>query len=110
MAKNLGLKLIKPLYGLADSGDYWESTNSRHHQIDLGMKPTTGDLSMFYRRKGGRLQGLSGVVVDDTLQCGTHEFFEVTKKTMERFFSKERIQLYFTFAGIQVDKENDTYV
>jgi hypothetical protein len=37
------LELLRPLYGLADSGDYWGRTLSNHQRKDLGMESTTGD-------------------------------------------------------------------
>lgn len=110
MPKGRVLRLIKPLYGLADSGDYWGSTSSRHHQMDLGMRNTCGDLSLYYRRNKGKLVGLSGVVVDDTLQCGTEEFWDITSKTMDKFKSKDRKTIKVVFAGIQVDKKGTGYV
>ena len=98
------LRLVKPLYGLADSGDYWGSTNSRHHVRDLGMVPTTGDLSLYFRRSKGELCGLSGIVVYDTLQCGTEAFFEHTGKTVKIFRSKARTREGIIFAGIHGDR------
>nr|AHF58602.1 polyprotein [Chondrus crispus] len=103
LAKDRVLKLIKPLYGLSESGDYWGSTSSRHHTLDLGMRQTCGDLSLYYRRKGGKLIGLSGVRVDDTLQCGDQHFWEETKRTMDMFKSTERVQQNINFCGIHVD-------
>jgi hypothetical protein len=43
------LKLPKPVYGLADSGDYWYNTKSKHIRDDLEMKSTTGDISVFVK-------------------------------------------------------------
>ncbi len=40
------LKLLKPLYGLSDSGDYWNATMSRHLREDLLMKPSALDISL----------------------------------------------------------------
>jgi hypothetical protein len=44
---NLGedelLQVIKPLYGLSDSGDYWAETLSAHHMEDLRMTQATAD-------------------------------------------------------------------
>ena len=39
LSKGQLLKLLKPLYGLVDSGDYWGKTFSQHLTDDLGMKP-----------------------------------------------------------------------
>ena len=74
LAKDRVQKLINPLYGLSESGDYWGSTSCRHHILDLGMRQTSGGLSLYCRRKGGKLIGLSGVRVDDTLRCGDQKF------------------------------------
>jgi Reverse transcriptase (RNA-dependent DNA polymerase) len=37
------LQIMKPLYGLADSGDYWAQTVVHHHLADLRMTQATGD-------------------------------------------------------------------
>ena len=38
------LKLLRPLYGLVDSGDYWNETFSNHIKNDLGMKSSALDM------------------------------------------------------------------
>lgn len=68
------LKLIKPLYGLTDAGDYWHSTFSWHLQRYLNMEPTTGDLMLSSRDIRGRLSGLVGSYFDDTSRAGDEEF------------------------------------
>lgn len=44
------LKLLEPLYGLADSGDYWNETMAQHLENDWDMKRTAGDVSPFLRK------------------------------------------------------------
>lgn len=66
-----GLKFIKPLYRLVDSGDYWDSTSSHNHNGDLGITATCVDLSLYYRCLEGKLMGISGVFVDGTLREGS---------------------------------------
>ena len=105
---NLGadqlLKLLKPLYGLSDSGDYWHVTFANHLQHDLGMISTAGDLSLFFKMVNGKLPGVTGAYVDDTIRTGTDEFTKESGKTGRRFESKPRKFDNFTFAGIQVER------
>lgn len=84
------LKLLKPLYGLADAGDYWNVTMAKHILEDLGMKRTTGDMSLFFKKIHGKLAGIIGTYVDDSLLAGTEEFLQHTDKTIRQFESKGR--------------------
>ena len=68
------LRLLKPLYGLSDSGDYWHSTFSNHLINDLRMTKTAGDLSLFIKVVDGKLRGMTGAYVDDTIGTGDEEF------------------------------------
>jgi hypothetical protein len=43
------LKLMKPLYGLCDSGDRWQYTLRHHHVQDLQMEPLDADPSLYFR-------------------------------------------------------------
>jgi hypothetical protein len=87
LPQNALLELHKPLYGLADSGDYWHNTMSRHLKEDLKMKPCTGDISMFYKHLNDGLGGMTGTHVDDSISAGTFQFGALTAKTMEKFES-----------------------
>eukprot|EP00171_Calliarthron_tuberculosum_P023469 IDg23469t1 len=54
------LKLMKPLYGLCDSGDLWHRTIDEHHRHDLGMTPLRSDPALYTLTNNGALYGLSG--------------------------------------------------
>lgn len=91
LSPNQILKIMKPLYGLSDSGDRWKHLLRKHMKDMLKLKSTIGDLSLYKKNVAGRLAGLSGVYVADFLQTGTKEFKKFTEKTAERFETKTRI-------------------
>lgn len=104
------LKLLKPLYGLSESGDYWHETFFKHLHEDFGMTPTAGDLSFFFKIVRGKLQGMIGTHVDDTISAGTGFFADKSRITERQFESKVRQYDSFTFAGIQVEKTCTGYL
>lgn len=65
------LRLIKPLYGLADAGYYWFSTPFRHLKTDLYMYQSLPDQALFFKESEGSLIGLTGTYVDDTIHTGS---------------------------------------
>lgn len=97
------LKLLKPLYGLSDSGDYWDVTMTNHLKEDLGMVQTALDISLFFKKIGERLVGISGTYVDDGIHAGTEEFLAECDKTQSKFESRKREMDNFTFACVQVE-------
>ena len=103
------VQLLKPLYGLADSGDYWNRTMNLHLQDDLGMKSTTGDISLFVKSVHGRLTGLVGTYVDDSLAAGNEYFEKLTSKTMEKFESREREVDNTSFIGMSIKTTKDGF-
>ena len=64
------LQLLKPLYGLCESGDLWFETLDKHHRVDLKMKPFRIDPAMYYLLADGMLYGISGGYVDDLIRAG----------------------------------------
>lgn len=61
------LRIVKFLYGLSDSGDYWYETFSKHLRKDFRMEPSTGDMYFYYRKVNGKLSGIIGSYVDFTI-------------------------------------------
>ncbi len=101
------LKLLKPLYGLADSGDYWHSTFQKHIKQDIGMENTAADMSLFFKRAHKSLRGLLATYVDDTLCTGTRDFERDTSKTEQKFETKKREYGRMRFAGTYIESQND---
>lgn len=97
------LKLLKPLYGLTDAGDYWDITMSNHLRHDIGMTRTALDISLFFRHIRGALSGISGTYVNDGIHSGDENFLKQCDKTQQKFTSRAREMDCFTFAGIEVE-------
>lgn len=62
------LKLIKPLYGLCDSGDIWHRTRDLHRRNDLHMQTFRSDPSLYAHYSRGKLSDLSGTYIDNILR------------------------------------------
>ena len=103
------LKLLRPLYGLADSGNYWNETFANHIKNDLKMKPTALDISFFFKKANGKLKGLAGTYVDDTLFAGDTEFLDHTEETSRRFESKDRELDSTRFSGVYIENKGNGF-
>ena len=104
LSHNQLLHLLKPLYGLPDSRDYWHVTFARYRANELGVTHTTGDLSLFFKVVHGKLACITGAYVDDTIGSGTNSFEKESRLTEQRFRSKAREYDSTTFVGIEVDR------
>jgi hypothetical protein len=103
--ENQLLQVVKPLYGLSDSGDYWNETLTDHHLQDLSMEKATGDFSLFFCRAMGKLVGLSGTYVDDILRAGDTPFrSESDKHTASSFDAKPPEILPLKFTGLEISR------
>lgn len=109
MEGNTLLKLLRPLYGLSDSGDYWHTTFSDHIKNDLDMKETVADYSFFFKKARGKLLGLMGTYVDDTITSGSETFEKETELTSKKFECKKKEYDNFRFAGIYIRKLSEGY-
>jgi Reverse transcriptase (RNA-dependent DNA polymerase) len=54
LGKNEFLQLLLPLYGLAESGDYWGETLTYHHVLELQFEQSPIDLALFSSNWEGR--------------------------------------------------------
>jgi Reverse transcriptase (RNA-dependent DNA polymerase) len=104
------LKLLPPLYGLSDSGDYWGRTLSNHLKGDLGMESTTGDPDFLFKRKGGKLIGLCAAYVDDTLQAGNSDFIKLSEQSINKFQCRPREWNNVQFAGVEIESKESEII
>lgn len=105
------LKLLRPLYGTCDAGDYWNKTIHNHTTNDLKMIPTKGDPSLYYKHgKANELIGIMGLYVDDEMLAGNASFEKLTEDTLQRFQSNPRKTGSFEFFGCSCEQlSNNTY-
>lgn len=101
------LQLLKPLYGLSESGDLWHATLDRHHRNDLQMRPLASDTALFVDENEGRLDGLSALYVDDLLRAGTNCFRKKCEATNTKFETTENARVPFEFTGFTVERLQD---
>jgi Reverse transcriptase (RNA-dependent DNA polymerase) len=80
------LQLVLPLYGLSESGDYWGETLTAHHLTGIQFEQSAIDLSLFFKRIGRRLVGLSGTYVDGLLRAAHPEVREFLEDTIRKDF------------------------
>ena len=87
------MKVIKPLYGIPEAGNYWFSTYHFHHTEKLKMKEFIYNPCLLYTHKDGvRIISLQ---TDDTLFVGDKEFTQNEEVNFmnAKFMAKEREKL-----------------
>lgn len=104
------LELLKPLYGLTDSGDYWHATLTRHLTEDLLMRPTAGDLGLYTKVIGKGIAGMIGAYVDDTIATCPPQFDRESRATEKKFESRGREYDDVKFAGVAISRSGDNYI
>lgn len=104
------LKVVKPLYGIPESGLHWYLTYVGHHIDKLNMTRATSDPCLLIRRDGTNLQGIVILQVDDSFAIGTEEFEQEEDEQSKEFLSKPKTILtekQIPFNGIMIAKEKD---
>jgi Reverse transcriptase (RNA-dependent DNA polymerase) len=106
LSPHQALKLLRPLYGLADSGDFWHRELSKHHR-NMGMRPLTTDNSAWIKLTKNVLEGISGVYVDDVVQAGTTAFDILTDRLSSTYDAKSKEYGDGRIAGIEFKCDDD---
>ena len=101
------LEIFKPIYGMTDAGDYWGVTVDRHVKHDFGLVPLLGDPSLYVKRNMEDVDGLLGMYVDDSFIGGNDDMQELTKLSLKKFDSKERVWDNFEFFGTSIKPHAD---
>jgi hypothetical protein len=73
--KGTVFRVVKPLYGIAESGLHWFVTYQRHHREHLQCTPSSYDPCLLISQAGTSF-GLVGMQTDDTLNLGDQDFIE----------------------------------
>lgn len=108
------LRVIKPLYGIPESGNHWYGTYHKHHTEKLNMATSTFDPCLLHTT--GDDFGLVGLQTDDTLILADASFAtaEETKLQEAGFTSKDRERLTAShplkFNGGNIRLEGETLV
>ncbi len=90
----LGLKddelarIVRSLYGLTGSGEYWHETLIKHNLKDLEMNISVGDFAMFLRSIAGMLVALFGSYVDDVLHAA-----KATEKVKMKHITSKKFEI-----------------
>jgi Reverse transcriptase (RNA-dependent DNA polymerase) len=99
------LQVLRSLYGLSESGDYW-AENLRNHMLNkLQLKQSAADMSLFFRQKGRELSEMVGSYVDNLLCASPRELKKKNEREFtEQFEFKNSRYLPTTFLGMDLAK------
>ena len=88
------IRLLKPLYGIAEAGLHWFSTYFRHHREKLCMSTSTYDPCLLITDSNDQF-AIVGIQTDDTLILADDQWLklEETELTKAGFKAKPKIKL-----------------
>lgn len=88
--EDVAMMVVKPLYGIPESGLNWYIVYMEYHIDKFRMEKTTEDPCLLVKRKDGRPSGLMGLQVDDYLTMGDDDFLREEEEYSSTFKLKER--------------------
>ena len=110
------IRVVKPLYGIAEAGVHWFVTYHDHHTQKLGMASSTYDQCLLITNQKEDSFGIVGLQTDDTLILGDQTFLEAEQRELRKagFTAKPRTELTVTtsleFNGGRLTLEGDVIV
>lgn len=93
-----------PLFGLSDPGDLWNRTLDNHLTKDSSHTSTKIDSSLLFSNSQGKLDGITGLYVDDLLRAGSIHYRNQCSAIHEKFETTGDEEPPLTFADIHVTK------
>jgi hypothetical protein len=88
------LRVMKPLYGIAEAGLHWFATYVKHHREKLAISTSAYDTCLLIT-EAGKPFGMTGLQTDDTLMLGESGFMALEEAELQsaQFRAKPRQNL-----------------
>ena len=113
--KDTVMVVVKPLYGVAESGTHWWVTYSKYHKEKLRMDTSTYDPCLLLTTEESKGFGVVGMQTDDTLILADDQFHkdeetQLPFKAKEKEYLKADDELTFNGCVIQINDQNEIYI
>lgn len=106
------MRLLLPLYGIAEAGVYWFKTYQEHHVKNLGMTVSSFDPCLLITLPGTPF-GMVAMQTDDTLNISTEEFSQAEEAELQKAEFRAKAKTHLTaehpleFNGNRVTLDSD---
>lgn len=101
------LKVIKPLCGIAESGDYWIDTYMTFFLAGMNMTPFVLGPCFMCKKEKENLTGMVGMIVDDTIAAGAKSFIQEEDEKRKKFRMSPKEVGEFDFSGVYIKQSKD---
>lgn len=103
------LLLLRPLYGLCDSGDLRFETMDGHFQQELKLTKARLDTALYALDPVKSLKGLVATYVDDLLHVGKSEMRKVCEESQKKIDMDREQEPPIQFTGQYIRKKHNGY-